>query len=255
MSRPLQHIDAIYVLSVKKFTDRIAHIKQELHQHDLGFEFIFDHDLGEISSDLEKIYFGQSPCIQPPQRSLVLKHIQAWKYCVEKKYKSILVFEDDIILDKFFKSEIKDVMDAAMRMCPGYLIFLGGADTKVPPSFFTNKHKLIEIPIATADGYVTDYTACQKRILWLENNQVILPADHLLKMIDKHVGIKQYWSYKPLVQQGSVFGMFTSSLDGNRRQKSNLQNLLRYRFKIITRRVIPGFFYRIKAWIQNNGVN
>ncbi len=43
-----QNIDAVYVLSVKKFTDRISHIQQELAKHQISFEFIFAYDLGSI---------------------------------------------------------------------------------------------------------------------------------------------------------------------------------------------------------------
>jgi glycosyl transferase, family 25 len=240
-----QHIDAVYVLSVKKFTDRIAHIEKELANQSIAFEFIFEHDLGSIDPLLEEKTFGSHPKIEPPQRSLVLKHISAWKKCVENKYNNILVFEDDVILHQFFNQEIDLVMKDIAKKDPSYLIFLGGADTRVPKEYFLSKEKVIKNPIATADGYITDYSACYKRLAWLESNQVSLPADHLLKDIDQQEKITQYWSYKPLVQQGSVFGMFTSTLDGKRKNKSNLYNLLRYRFKIFTRRTVPGIYYRL----------
>jgi glycosyl transferase family 25 len=240
-----QGINAVYVLSVKKFTDRIAHIKNELAKQSISFEFIFDHDIGNIDSVLETKTFGLQPGIEPPQRSLVLKHISAWKKCVENKYKNILVFEDDVILHECFNHEIKLVMDEVSNKNKSYLIFLGGADTRVPKEYFLSKEKIIVNPIATADGYITDYTACQKRLAWLVDNHVTLPADHLLKTIDEQEGITQYWSYKALVQQGSVFGMFTSTLDSKRKKQSNFYNLLRYRFKIFTRRTLPGIYYRL----------
>jgi glycosyl transferase family 25 len=245
-----QHIDAVYVLSVKKFTDRITHIQNEMAKHQISFEFIFEYDLGEIDPLLEKNIFGSQPHIEGPQRSLVLKHISAWKKCVENHYKTILVFEDDVILHQFFNQEIDLVMKDIAKKDPSYLIFLGGADTRVPKEYFLSKEKVIKNPIATADGYVTDYSACKKRLAWLENNQARLPADHLLKDIDQQEKITQYWSYRPLVQQGSVFGMFTSTLDGKRKSKSNLYNLLRYRFKIFTRRTIPSIFYRLLSLLN-----
>lgn len=248
----IQHIDAVYVLSVKKFTDRIAHIQNEMAKHQISFEFIFEYDLGEIDPQLEKNTFGSQPLIEGPQRSLVLKHISAWKKCVENNFKNILVFEDDVILYQFFNQEIDLVMKDIAKKDPSYLIFLGGADTRVPKEYFLRKEKVIKNLIATADGYITDHTACQKRLAWLESNQVRLPADHLLKNIDQQEKITQYWSYKPLVQQGSVFGMFTSTLDGKRKNKSNLYNLLRYRFKIFTRRTLPGIFYRLTNLITGS---
>ncbi len=241
----IQHIDAVYVLSVKKFTDRISHIQSELAKHQISFEFIFEYDLGSIDPLLEQKTFGIQPNIEPPQQSLVLKHITAWKKCVENNFKNILVFEDDVILHQFFNQEVNLVMKDIAQKDPSYLIFLGGADTRVPKEYFLSKEKVIKNPIATADGYITDYLACQKRLMWLESNQVSLPADHLLKDIDRQEKITQYWSYKPLVQQGSVFGMFTSTLDGKRKNKSNLYNLFRYRFKIFTRRSIPSIYYRL----------
>ncbi len=240
-----QHIDAVYVLSVKKFTDRITHIQNELAKHHISFEFIFEYDLGSIDPLLEKKIFGLDPNIEPPQRSLVLKHISAWEKCVLNQYRNVLVFEDDVMLHKFFNQEINLVMKDTEKKDSSYLIFLGGADTRVPKEYFLSKEKIIKNPIATADGYITDYSACQKRLAWLESNQVRLPADHLLKDIDQQEKITQYWSYKPLVQQGSVFGMFTSTLDGKRKTKSNSYNLLRYRFKIFTRRIIPSIYYRL----------
>jgi glycosyl transferase, family 25 len=240
-----QNIDAVYVLSVKKFTDRISHIQSELAKHHISFEFIFEYDLGSIDSDLEKNTFGSQPYIEAPQRSLVLKHISAWRKCVENQHKNILVFEDDVILYRSFNKEIDLVMKEISHKDPAYLIFLGGADTRVPKEYFLTQEKIIKNPIATADGYITDLAACQKRLTWLESYQATLPADHLLKRIDQQLNITQYWSYRPLVEQGSVFGLFASTLDGKRKNKSNLYNLLRYRLKILTRRTIPGSYYRL----------
>lgn len=240
-----QNIDAVYVLSVKKFTDRISHIRNELWKHQISFEFIFEYDLGSIDSLIEENTFGPNPSIEPPQRSLVLKHISAWRKCVNNNYQKILVFEDDVVLHEFFNQEIDVVMKDINQINLPYLIYLGGSDTRVPKEYFLSKEKIIKIPIATSDGYVTDYEACRRRLAWLKNNKVELPSDHLLKMIDQQEKISQYWSYKPLVQQGSVFGMFTSTLDGKRKGKSKLFNLCRYHLKIFTRRTIPSIYYHL----------
>jgi glycosyl transferase family 25 len=239
----LHYIDAVYVLSVKTFSKRIDHIKNELNIHNINYQFIFDYDLGEIDSDLEKKIFGESPVIEPPQRSLVLKHIAAWESCINNNHKNILVFEDDVVLNKNFKFSVEIIMQTVINIQPGYLIFLGGADTRVPKEYFLTNAPIFENPIATADGYITDIDACKKRLNWLHNHKVTLPADHLLKKIDCEEKITQYWSTKSLVEQGSVFGLFTSTLDGKRQKKSNLYNLIRYKIKIFTRRLVPKLFY------------
>ena len=50
---PLPHasvnaqVDAVFVLSVKSFRDRIAHIQSELSHQGIAFEWIFEHDADE----------------------------------------------------------------------------------------------------------------------------------------------------------------------------------------------------------------
>jgi len=238
------YVDAVYVLSVKNFSKRIEHIRTELSHHKIDFQFIFDHDLGEIDKTLEANIFGKEPTIEPPQRSLVLKHITAWENCIKNNYKNILVFEDDVVLNKNFNPIISEVMQSVHQKHSGYLVFLGGADTRVPKGYFLTNELIFENPIATADGYITDLAACEKRLNWLSNHKATLPADHLLKKIDTEERITQYWSTQTLVEQGSVFGLFTSTLDGKRKKQSNIYNLIRYKVKIFTRRTAPKLFYR-----------
>ena len=49
MAAPLGElaVDAVFVLSVKTFTERIAHVRRELEGFRIPFEFIFDFDAAE----------------------------------------------------------------------------------------------------------------------------------------------------------------------------------------------------------------
>ncbi len=236
------NIDAVYVLSVKKFKDRIQHIEKETNRIGLNYEFIFEHDADEIDLDLDVKYFSANPMLAKPQRSLVLKHIEAWKHCVSKRQSRVLILEDDVILHDAFIKKV-NVVCQELDSISDYLVYLGGADTKVPPQYFLEKSPIIANPIATTDGYITDLSACEKRLSWLQNNIVTLPSDHLLKKIDPLLEINQYWSTEPLIEQGSVFGLFNTTLDSNRKTKSKLRNLLMYRYKIFTRKTIPKTYY------------
>ncbi|MBU3542195.1 glycosyltransferase family 25 protein [Polynucleobacter sp. MWH-Loch1C5] len=160
---PQLSVDAVYVLSVKKFKDRIEHIANETRRVGINFEFIFTHDADEIDPDVDKHFFGDCPILAKPQRSLVLKHIEAWKYCVDRGHKRILVLEDDVIFhDSFISKMGKLCVD--LDPISSYLVYLGGADTKVPPEYFLATGLIIKNPIATTDGYITDYSACKKKI-------------------------------------------------------------------------------------------
>ena len=157
-------------------------------------------------------------------------------------YSDDTVFEDDAILDKNFVDEINQIMNENINLNNKKLIFLGGADNKINFSQLVTKKIIFEKPIATTEGYITDVNACEERIKSLRNIIISLPIDHLLKKIDLENKIKQYWSLKPLVEQGSVIGKFESELDKNRLKHSNTYNKLRYKWQKLRRRQLKTFF-------------
>lgn len=239
-------IDAVFVLSVRTFEDRIKHVKQQLALHGIDYQFIFEFDIPELNSDILLETFETENVLDKPQQSLVLKHIHAWRLCVENNYKNILVFEDDVILSFDFVSKLNSAVTALEKKQSSYLLFLGGADTKVPDSFLLSNEDIVEQPIATAEAYVTDFSACIERINWLLNNKVNLPADFLLRSMDPLCNIKQFWLRKPIAEQGSVTGVFESSLDKQRKKHSLWFNYLRYQWQIINRKKLRKFYALIK---------
>lgn len=215
------------MLSVPTFTDRIAHIQRELRGID--FEFIFDAPDANVS-----------PGLGPRHKSLVLKHLHAWRLACENGHQRILVFEDDVILARRFQSRLKAVLQSVVGN--GWLVFLAGGGCKVPVSFFKAPGPLVPHPIDTAEGYVTDLEACRRRVEWCTTHEVTLPADGLIRHVDAACGITQYWLTEPIVEQGSVTGRFGSFLDGHRMKHSRLVNAARYRWNRFTR-------WRLRRWL------
>jgi glycosyl transferase family 25 len=240
--------DGVYVLTVKTFAERIAHARRELARHRIAFEFVLEHDAPEIGPELLRQRFAPSDMTRA-QQSLVMKHVAAWTSAVRKGQRRILVFEDDALLAAGFGARFDAAMRAADALPPGWLVFLGGADTKVPDSYFLAEGPLVPLPIATAEGYVTDLAAMKKRLAWIEANTISLPADHLLRRLDAELGIAQYWVRPPMVEQGSVVGMFESVLDANRRKHSRAYNVLRNRWNKFQRHRLRGWLVRARALI------
>ena len=234
-------VDAVYVLSVKSFAQRIAHIEREMARHGIAFEFVFEHDAGELDERLIAARFAPGG-LKKSQQSLVLKHIRAWRLAQAANLRRILVFEDDVVLAPDFAVRLDAALRAADALPPGYLVFLGGADTKVPDRYFLAPGPLVELSIATAEAYVTDREAIRRRLAWLENNKIALPADHLLKQLDASLGIVHYWLTRPIVEQGSVLGIFPSVLDEHRQKHSALFNRWRNRWNKFQR-------HRLRRWI------
>lgn len=239
-------VDAVCVLSVRSFADRIAFMREQLARHGIEFRFVFEHDRDAMDPALLAATFG--PCdLAPAHRSLILKNIQVWRDAVAHGWRRVLVLEDDALLGDDFAPRLAEAMQAADRLEPGWLVFLGGHDTKVPDSYFLAAGPLVPLPIATNEGCVHDLAAMQRRLHWLQTNKVTLPADHLLRRIDHECGTAQYWLRHPVVEQGSVVGLFDSVLDSHRRKHSRFFNILRNRWNKFQRRRLREWRVRLAA--------
>ena len=117
-------IDAVLVIGVRAFTDRIAHIEAELGRHGIAFEWIFDFDPAQITPQMIEQTFAPSD-MRLPHQSAVLKHIHAWRICVERNYRRVLVFEDDVVLAPEFSRVFAQAMHEADTLRTPYLIYLG----------------------------------------------------------------------------------------------------------------------------------
>jgi glycosyl transferase family 25 len=238
-------IDAVFVHSVKTFTARIAHVTRELGRFGIPFEFIFDFDAAEIDdATMLKYFAGGSP--MKKQASLTLKNLQAWRLADARGARRIMVFEDDAVLHPAFHARLAAAMQAADALAPGWHIFLGGADAKVPDRFFVHPGPLVPLASTTAEGYVSDLEACRRRLAWCAANKIRHPADQLITHIDAAQGIAQYWPPDPLVEQGSVTGVFDSELDAIRLKHSRFYNVARHRWTKWRRRTLRRHWVRAR---------
>jgi glycosyl transferase family 25 len=96
-----QLVGAVFVLSVRSFSDRIEHMRAEMARHDIEFEFVFEFDANAIPPAVVEETFGPSD-LGRAQQSLVLKHLHVQRQCVERGLERVLVFEDDAVLDPDF---------------------------------------------------------------------------------------------------------------------------------------------------------
>src|SRR6185312_3564777 len=91
-------IDAVFVLSVKTFADRIAHVTRELGRYGIPFELVFDFDAAELDdATIARHFAGGGPPMKR-QASLTLKHLQAWRLATTRGARRIMVFEDDVVV-------------------------------------------------------------------------------------------------------------------------------------------------------------
>lgn len=241
----------VYVLSVKTFSERHANINVQAEKLGLSIEYIWDFDASELTEkDMLKCNTDTLP---PESISLVLKHFEAHRRLLKSTASTALILEDDVIMFTGFKSALEKYKQLSKQIDEPHLIFLGGADNKVPEKFLRAKHDpdagisdLIEHPMSTTEAYLTSRKAAQIRVDWLAVNQIELPADHLFQKIDPLIGIKHFWPPSPQATQGSITGKFSSTLDSSRKTKSSLFLNLKYRYNRVRRQILPRLFSLIR---------
>lgn len=240
---PIVGLDQVFVLSVKSFSERIQHIESELSNHSIPFEFIFDFDVPDITQRDLEIFAPSNMEIQ--HQSLVLKNIAVWKRMRNEGLDRVLVLEDDALLSENFIEALKEILEAADNLDPGYLIFLGGADTKLPKDFLNTPSTLVQRRMTTADGYIIDRCIAGKRLDWLKKNTVTMPADGLMCKIDDDIGMPHFWPKISIIQQASCTGKFKTTLDGSRLKHGLFYIRLIYQWKKIKNQSVKRLLNRL----------
>jgi O-antigen ligase/GR25 family glycosyltransferase involved in LPS biosynthesis len=234
-----QRVDAVFVLSVKTFHDRIRHIEDELGRHGIAFEWIFEHDADELTPEQLEAVFAPSD-MKRGHQSLVLKHVETWKRCVERNYRRVLVFEDDAVLARDFDRVFGLAMDEADAVERPYMVYLGCGDNKYVQGAARSQSMLLDpgIELPATDAIVLDRRAAELRLDYVSRQRITRPADWLMREADAATGITQFWLREPIVEQGSMSGRFSSALDDKRTDRGRHWAWLRFRWDRWRRRTL-----------------
>jgi glycosyl transferase family 25 len=223
-------VDAVFVVSVRAFTDRIEHMRAEMARFGIQFEWVFDFDPDSIDATLLESTFAPSD-LKITHQSLVLKHAATWRACVESNLRRVLVLEDDVVLARNFSQVFERALQEADRLAPGYLIYLGCGDNRYVDEAASAATALVPGgPLSAADAIVFDREAARRRLDWMSRHRVTRPADWLMREVDRECGTPHFWLNEPVVEQGSMNGRFASSLDEKRRRRGRVYAWLRYRW-------------------------
>lgn len=235
-----------YVVTVKTFKDRQSHIHAQAERHNLKLQFIWDYDADTLSTeDFARVDVEKLP---PKSISTVLKHMEAQKRLIASGDRFALVLEDDAILFPEFSATLDRILTSGHLPSEPFLLFAGGADNKVADAFLKAKPTdLVKHPLSTAEAYIIERSAAERRLEWCSENRIDKPADHFLTWIDQKLGITHYWTGVPLATQGSITGQFKTSLDASRGKHSPLFLWLKYHYNRLRRQTLPRIFARISS--------
>jgi glycosyl transferase, family 25 len=207
-------LDAIYVLNVRAFGERLRSITAQLAAFGLTAEIIQDWDTADITADVAARWFVPE-ALTPAQRSCALKHVEALQRISARGQKHALVLEDDALLAPDFVDGIRRALAEAGNYSEASVIFIGsGGNFYTPRSQRQPGRSLYPGPRGRfADSYIIGHAAAGKRLAWIEEHRIAQPMDNQFETIDRDTGIAMLWLEDPVVEQGSKNGRFVTAID------------------------------------------
>jgi len=210
---PLELVN-IYVINVKKFTERRQFITSQLEKFNRKSELILNWDKEELTPEIINRYFSGNQ-LSDPQMSCAMKHIVALQNIIQQKEGLSLVLEDDAVLSNNFEEGLSYALHESIHFPGPKVIFIGsGGNFYTPRSQrVKGKHLYIGKRGRFADSYIIDSETAQLRLNWIQKYKITQPIDNQLETIDRELGIQMLWLEDPVVEQGSKSGIFNSSLE------------------------------------------
>jgi GR25 family glycosyltransferase involved in LPS biosynthesis len=115
-----KYFDKIYCLNLDRRQDRFEKVKCQFDENNINFErwsAIDGDNFTDFKSNLnERISSIKGEIENKYSLACLLSHIEIIKDAKSKKYKKILIFEDDVILSKDFSEEVKILKDKDWKL-------------------------------------------------------------------------------------------------------------------------------------------
>lgn len=246
MSNPFADgtVQAVYVIHARKFTDRAAHMKSELGKRGIPFEFIEPFDADTLTDEMKARHFVPESKVPLGHMSCVLKHFEALRRIAEKNLRCALVFEDDVVLDENFNEVLAQILAEAKNFTPPYTLQVGCASNMYVPGKMLQPGKFLypAAEVRAADAYLIDAQTARLRLDWFAKNRANHSIDHLFNVIDREEKIPIFWSHPTLAEQGSMTGLFASTIDQNKMKKAIWRIKLRFWWQRLRKKYIYRFF-------------
>lgn len=113
--------DKVFLINLKKRTDRLENFKKQVKEFDLGNFSVFE------AVDGKRIKKKPTNLLSDGEIGVIMSNLEIFKKCKEKKYKEIIIIEDDC----FFTEKIKKI-DEYISLVPSDwdMIYFGANHNK-----------------------------------------------------------------------------------------------------------------------------
>ncbi len=232
-----------YVIHARSLPEREDHIRQQLARAGIAFEWVLDLDADDITPEVERVYFQPGANLTPGQKSCALKHIVAMQRIRDRAQDAALIFEDDAFLVPDFTARLQRVLHEAERWPRPRILHLGAATNFYTPAAQLRPGQLLYEGnrVRNMEAYVLGAVEAKARLDWIARHPLDEPIDIAFNRGDPDMGIPFLWSEPPLAEQGSLNGMFKSSL--NLKEQAQLRLRLQFAVQKFRRRYL-------KRWLK-----
>jgi glycosyl transferase, family 25 len=240
-------VAVILVIHVKTFLDREQHMRDELGRFGLPFEFVLDHDAVEITPEIEVEYFDPGCALSKAEKSCCMKHLLAMRRIARLSDDDFgLVLEDDVVLADNFLEILGKAVDEAARLTGPRTIQVGCANNLHVPKHLIRAGSYLyrASQVRATDSYLIDAESARRRIAFIEQHKMDLPADHLFNKTDTACGIPILWLEPTVVEQGSMNGRFQSAICTKRSRRSQASQQFHYHLKKLRTAIFDPLFRR-----------
>jgi glycosyl transferase, family 25 len=237
-------LEAVYVIHARKFADRAAHMASQMAKFQMPYELIEQFDPDAIEPATKSRFMPPDYPFSIGKFSCTLKHFEALRRIAARGHQCALVLEDDVVLDRNFNGELAKILEEAQTITRPYTIQIGsGGNMFTPKKRLQPGKRLYEADqVRATEAYVISAETARLRLEWLDRNQFRTSTDHLFNLIDREMGIACYWSEPAIAVQGSMNGMFHSSLDAGRSTRPLWYLKLRFGWQRLRRKYIYDLF-------------
>jgi glycosyl transferase, family 25 len=210
----------VFVIHVRGAKHREEHMNDELGKKGLAFEFMLNGNKEDLDSQiLDKYFSGQMHNVNAIA-SCGLKHLLVYETMVSRNLEHVLIFEDDIILQKNFNQVFSDsIKEIHERGLKNILVSYENSN-----HFYVSKDEVIANQILykkdmgrCAGAYLVDIECVHTILEEIKHTKCDLPIDWFHNKLAKEGKINIYWSFPHIAEQGSHNGKMGSLIDNKKK--------------------------------------
>lgn len=239
-----QLIEKTYVVHAKNgYEYHGKRVIELFKKHQIEFEFMTDGDPSNYTPEmLEKFFVTNILDIYTKNKlSCTVNHLLAYEKIVQNGYKYTLMFEDDPCFLGDFQKKITKIIPEIKSLPAGFIISIENTSLRFPSYFQIKKNKyLYQADTGRATGaYIIDLQGAKNILAYLKSNKTDNPIDWLHTIFIQKNVLKMYWAHPPMIEQGSVNGVLSSTVST---KKSSYSRMLIWNIQKLYKNYFLRFF-------------